>query len=315
MQTIVIGSGATGSLIAAYLAQAGQDVLLTDAAGDRLTAIARDGISVTGFRGDFTARVPVKAIADLTNADAPEFVLMCVHPDHLAARTAALKGLFDDKTTFVPFMSGLAPFALAESLGQARTLGAVANFECCLRDDGALETDFHNFIWIGEWDRAHSERLGRLQLILSHVAPAFMTQVIEGIIWSKAIYAVETALGALVDDLPLTVFERPVNRRLAAALVRENIALAESAGVTPIAFDFFDPNLYRAENAYQGKVTDIWIKNAWIRHEQFRAGLDEMFAPQVGLTWLMSPANPDQEAAALFAGLLSEADRLGHACR
>lgn len=313
MQILVVGAGAVGSLIAAYLAQAGQDVVLTDAAGERLTAVGRDGVRVTGFRGDFTAQIPVKAMADLSSADAPEFVLMCVHPDNLAARTAALSGLFAETATFVPFMSGLAPFALAAQLGQARSLGAVANFECRLRDDGAVETNFHNFIWIGEWDRTHTERLGRLQLILSQVAPAFMTQVIAGILWSKAIYSVEAALGALVDAEPVGTFAQAVNRRLAAALVRENIGLAEAAGVTPIAFDFFDPNLYRAENAYQGKVTDIWIKNAWIRHEQFRAGLEGMFAPQVGLTRLMSPANPDQEASALFAALLAEADKRGHA--
>jgi len=92
--------------------------------------------------------------------------------------------------------------------------------------------------------------------------------------------------------------------------VRENIALATAAGVTPIAFDFFDPNLYQALNPKQGAVTDVWIKNAWLRHEQFRVGLDHPFANQVGLTWLLSPTNPHQEAAHLFRGLAQEASRL-----
>lgn len=311
MQFIVAGAGATGSLIAAYLTRAGRDVLLVDKAGDRLSQVRAEGVQLTGFRGDLNVKVSAAAFDAVDSGSPAEFILICVHPDDLTDTLDAVRRFSDERTTFVPFLSGLSPLALRRAVGDAQTIGAVANFECRLMADGAVETDFHNFIWLGEFDSSNSERIQTLQLALSHVAPTFLTKVIEGIIWSKAIYSLEAALSALVNVPPKDVYGERRHRRLAAALVRENINLANAAGVTPIAFDFFDPNLYQASNARQGEVTDVWIRNAWIRHEQFRVGLDHPFDVHVGLSWLLSPANPQHEAAALFDALAAQADALG----
>lgn len=309
----IIGAGALGSLFTAYLLKAGYEVTLIEESHERIQHIRTHGIEVQGFRGEFHVAAPrLLSLADFLHSGvAPDFLFLCTSSQVLSTLVPGLAAAFP-QTVIIPFTGGLSSFRVREIAGADRCVGAVANLECRLSESGAVETNFHNFIWLGEFDTHHSERLDALQQILSYVAPTFLTRVIEGMIWSKAIYSVEVILSALVDALPRDVFDKPVYRRLAAAFVRENIALAKAYGVTPIAFDFFDPNLYESENAKQGAVTDIWIRNAWIRHEQFRVGLANQFPSHVGLTWLLSPQNRTEEASSLLNDLKNAADRLGH---
>lgn len=309
----IIGAGATGSLITAYLMRAGIDVTLADTSHERIGHIKANGIQVEGFRGDFHVSVTeaVHLSALLGSSAQPEHIFLCVHPHELQTILPEIIPAFPE-TTLVALTTGLSPFWVRDTAGAGNCVGGVANLECRLTDVGAVETNFHNFIWLGEFDGNHTERLDKIQLILSHVAPTFLTKVITGMVWSKAVYSIEAGLAALADAAPAVVFDNPVYRRLAAAIVRENLDLANRHGVIPIAFDFFDPNLYGAENPKQGAVTDIWIRNAWIRHEQFRVGLTDRFPKHVGLTWSMSPENSAEEATFILANLADEAARIGH---
>ena len=311
MQYIVLGATPTACVMAAYLAKHDVDVMLVDSRSELLDEIANKGISLTGFRGDFHTAVSVQVLDGLRTLLPASCVLVCDHPATVQAKLETLLPLSAQDTVFVTFASSLVSLKLVDFIGPDRLLAGVANFEARIRDDRSIETDFHNFIWLGEIDGTHSDRLNHIQNALSWVAPTFLTSVIRGMIWSKAIYSIEAALAAVVDASPIHVYDNPRHRRLAATLVRENIALADALGATPIAFDFFDPNLYRADNPGEGEVTDVWIKNAWMRHEQFRVGVDDEFPPQVGLGWQLSPANPNQEATKLFDELLEYAQACG----
>lgn len=312
MRYIVLGTTPTACVIAAYLAKHDIDVTLVDSQSELLLDVANAGIRLTGFRGDMHTPVSVQDLEGLSALSPSSCVLICDHPATASAKLETLLPLAAPDTIFVTFVSSLVSLKLIDRIGPERSLAGVANFEARIRDDHTVETDFHNFIWLGEMRGGHSDRLNRIQNALSWVAPTFLTSVINGMIWSKAIYSIEAALAALVNASPMDVYDNPLHRRLAAAFVKENIALADAQGTAPIAFDFFDPNLYRAANPGEAEVTDVWIKNAWMRHEQFRVGLDDEFPQQVGLGWQLSPANPHQEATALFDDLFEYAQTCGH---
>src|SRR4051812_7437103 len=68
MHVAILGAGALGSILAAHLARAGQDVTLL-ARGDRAALLAQRGVSVTGL-AEIT--MPVRVLIDpslLTSAD------------------------------------------------------------------------------------------------------------------------------------------------------------------------------------------------------------------------------------------------------
>ncbi len=57
MRFVVLGAGALGTVIAAYLARSGEDVALI-ARGDRARHLAENGVSVTGL-DDFTVEMEI----------------------------------------------------------------------------------------------------------------------------------------------------------------------------------------------------------------------------------------------------------------
>ena len=307
MRHVIVGGGAHGSVIASFLARGGQNAVIVERDTRRREQISTRGIQLAGFRG--AAQIPVEVVdIDGVARLAPlEAVHLCVKPSDVARAIDAMSSAANDDTIFISHVGGLTPLAVSARAGGTRTIVAVPNMESMVRDDGVVETDFHNFIWIGELDGRFTERLDAVQAALSWVGPALVTKVISGMVWAKAIYSVEVALSTLADEPPLEVFADRRHRRLAAALVRENIALADAAGVEPIAFDFFDPNLYRANGDGEGNVMDIWIKNSWFRHEGFRTGFEYEFPAKAGLSWSLSPRNPAQETTGLFADLAAEA--------
>ena len=72
-----------------------------------------------------------------------------------------------------------------ETVGSERTIGADPNYGGALVDPGHLEAGFPNYIWIGEMDGQYTSRLRQLQLDLMHWTPTYVTDNIQGVIWTK----------------------------------------------------------------------------------------------------------------------------------
>ncbi|MDD5450211.1 MAG: 2-dehydropantoate 2-reductase N-terminal domain-containing protein, partial [Candidatus Omnitrophica bacterium] len=57
MKIAIVGPGAMGCLLAAFLARSKQDVYLLDKNSERARKIDRDGIKVEGLAGEFNIKV------------------------------------------------------------------------------------------------------------------------------------------------------------------------------------------------------------------------------------------------------------------
>jgi len=307
LRIVVLGAGAFGSWLGGFLTRGGEDVTLLDTSASRVAELASRGVRLEGFRGDDTIKVRASAPSALAGQPAPDAVLVCTKPAAMDAAVREILPHTGPSTTFVSFVGGLAPFRLADVAGADRTVAVVSCTETRLRPDGVVECAFHNFNWIGELDTRFTDRLHALQAALNWAAPSLVTRVVPGMIWSKAQYSLEVALSTLSPELPAKIFKDRTARRAAAALVREAIALSDKAGVQAIQYDFFDPNLYRATNRGEGKVMEMWIHNAWIRHEGFRDGFEDEWPAKTGLSWSLSPQNPDQESTDLISDLRARA--------
>ncbi|MGA7173669.1 MAG: 2-dehydropantoate 2-reductase [Candidatus Dormiibacterota bacterium] len=92
MRFVVLGAGATGGLLGARLAQAGEEVTLI-ARGPHLEAMRRDGLRVTGVSGEFTVRPEcTDDLSPLSTADVV-FVAVKAHSlPPLAQRLGAALG-------------------------------------------------------------------------------------------------------------------------------------------------------------------------------------------------------------------------------
>lgn len=312
MRYVILGAGALGTVVGAYLAHVGKHVVLVERDEQRRDQAA-GGLRVVGAR---TLQVTASTVVhpDDLSSDmlAGATAIVCLPAAEAAPAVAALRDRFATDTVVLALSGSLSPFAVAKAAGPGRTLFGVVNLEVRLTVAGEAEYGFHNFVWIGEQDGTHSDRLAGLQIDLAWVAPTFKTQVVKGMVWSKAAYGLEVALAALSGLPPAEVYADRGRLETAAALVRETLELAPAAGEQPVAFDFFDPNLYLSRSPGEANVTDIWMRHAWARRERYRIGIGYDFPAEAGLSWLYSPANPNAETPTLVADLQAAAALHGH---
>ena len=106
----IVGAGAIGGTVGAYLARAGHDVLMVDAAADHVAAMQRDGLEIQAF--DETFRTPLEA-ATPDGLEGPlELVLLAVKAQHTEDAVARLARLLAVDGTVVSLQNGLCERAL-----------------------------------------------------------------------------------------------------------------------------------------------------------------------------------------------------------
>lgn len=154
MRIVVLGAGALGTVIAAYLARAGEDVALI-ARGARAKHLANDGVTITGLE-DFT--VDMEIVEQPAALDAADVLIMATKTYDTAAAIDAVRhmklgGVFS-------IQNGVMKNAqLAEAFGEATVLGAVGMLGGAVEASGAANYMMDNPIMVGELSGESSARV------------------------------------------------------------------------------------------------------------------------------------------------------------
>lgn len=166
LKVLVFGVGVLGSLYAARLQQAGNDVTVV-ARGQRYADIKEHGIVLEYFNTKKQTSTPVKV---LNSMPAEEFFDLCLVPVQKLQLESALEALkINTRIPAFLFMvntaEGLQP--MIEALGQGRVLIGFANAGG--ERDGHLVRVMEmkgKGVMMGELDGSKSERLQRFSIIL-----------------------------------------------------------------------------------------------------------------------------------------------------
>jgi len=169
MRILIIGAGVVGSTIAAYLAEAGEDVKLL-ARGQRLKELRGHGVILRDFKTGEEKAVDVDVVERLKPSDAYDWVFVVVRCNQVSSVLPMLAK--NEQTPNVAFLGNNAggPGPLVQALGRDRVLmgfGGVGG----VREDHAIRTfvgreDMEPTIVIGELDGRTSPRLKRLSRVV-----------------------------------------------------------------------------------------------------------------------------------------------------
>ena len=237
---LVWGAGAIGGTVAAYLARAGEDVLLVDTARDHVDAINAGGLAIEGPIETFTAHIPAVVPDALTGEY--DRVLLCVKAQHTGAATKALAPHLTSDGYVASFQNGLNEYVIAETVGMARVVGAFLNFGADYLGPGRVTYAGRGAVVLGEMDGATTPRLTALHALMRRFEPdAVLTDNIVGYLWGKLGYGALLFGTALTDDGIADVLEDTRHRAVLVALGREVMAVAAARGVRPQGFNGFDP--------------------------------------------------------------------------
>ena len=244
MHFTIIGAGAIGGTVGAYLVHAGHDVLFVDNVDDHVVAINQQGLAIEG-RETFTVEAPAVVPDDLagTLRRDPQAVLLCVKAMHTESALGPVIPLLGSNSFVVSMLNGLNERVIADRIGAESTVGAFVNFGADYMALGRVMYGGKGALYLGELDGQISPRVRRLEEIFrdSFLPNTQATDNIWGYLWGKLGYGSMLFATALVDETIADVLAHPDYRPAITNLAAEVVRVAEAEGVRCEGFDGYAP--------------------------------------------------------------------------
>jgi 2-dehydropantoate 2-reductase len=243
LRVAVVGAGAIGGTVGAYLVRAGHDVTFVDVVPEHIAAIRDRGLRIEGPIDAFTVRAPAYGPAEVPGRFGTVFLCVKAHATESAARD--LRPFLADDGVVVSLQNGLNERVIADVVGAERTMGCFVNFGADYRGPGVVHYGGRGAFVLGELDGRDTPRLRAVHAAIRDFEPGVVTTPnIFGYLWSKLAVGSMIFATALTDDGIADCYARPEHRALFADVAREVLAVALAQGVVPEAFDGFDPSAF-----------------------------------------------------------------------
>jgi 2-dehydropantoate 2-reductase len=241
MKFTVVGAGAIGGTLGAYMARAGEDIEFVDLAKDHVAAMQSGGLTIRAFNETFTCPVRALSIDDLTGP--LDVVLLAVKAQNTAEAVRSILPLLGTNSAVVSLQNGLCETIIASLIGSKRTVGAFINYNADYLEPGLIHYGGPGAFYVGEIDGGGvSPRIEELVRHFSHWGTVRATANIFGYLWAKLGYANMLYATALVDEPMAEVLDQ--HRRLLVELACEVYQAAELEGIHLEPFDSVEPDLY-----------------------------------------------------------------------
>ncbi len=243
MRFLVWGAGAIGGTLGACLARAGHDVTLVDMVREHVDAIDAEGLSITGPLVTFTQRAPAFTPDGVSGEW--DTIILATKAHHTDAATRALLPRLSATGCVVSAQNGLNEIAIAQIVGDGRTVGAFVNFGADYIEPGVVHYGGRGAVVVGEIDGRVTARVAAIRdAWLAFDDRAIVTPNVWGYLWAKEAYGAMLFATALTNESIADALAMPAYRDLYVSLAREVLAVADARGVVPESFDGFDPTAF-----------------------------------------------------------------------
>jgi 2-dehydropantoate 2-reductase len=256
VRALIWGAGAIGGTMAAYLARAGHDITVVDSVVEHVEAIERSGLRVTGPIDELTVGVP--AFTPSTIAGEWDTIVLATKAHHTEMAAQALLPHLSQHGCVISAQNGLNELAISAIVGAERTVGAFVNFGADYREPGVIHYGGHGAVVVGEIDgRVTPRAIAIRDAWRDFDTRAIATPNIWGYLWGKEAYGAMLFATALTNESIADALANPRYRALYIALAREILDVAAARGVTPEAFDGFDPAAYLPDAARDAAMRSL----------------------------------------------------------
>ena len=227
----IVGAGAMGCLFGARLAEQGARVTLVDIDRPRLSAIARDGITLTDDKGTRTIPVSARLAAEVT---APiDLLVLFTKGTHSAAAIRSIAHLAPMGPIALTLQNGIGNAdLLAASFGPARVLLGTAHVPADLTGPAAVRTHGFGTVDLGGFTSASHEFAAAAAALLQ--SAGFNTHVANDInasVWEKVAFNAALNAAAMICQAANAGLDNEPGRRIATKVVDETTNVAAASGI------------------------------------------------------------------------------------
>ena len=244
MKYTLVGAGAIGGSMAAWLTRAGAEILYVDAVPDHIRAMNERGLTIRDPRGgDFT--VPVKAVHIDDLGEPLEVVFLATKTQHTRAAMEKIAPLLKKDGYVVSLQNGINEYVIAEYVGQNRVVGAFVNWAADYIEPGVIQFGGHSNFVIGELDGRITERLEHLREFISPFQQVEISGQVMRQLWSKQVNICAMFATGITHLLIPGGMEYGPTQETIACIALEAMQVPEKLGIELVSFDDFRPDLYR----------------------------------------------------------------------
>jgi len=254
MKICIVGAGAIGGLMGAKFALADEEVTLIDQ-GAHLAAIQKNGLKLIWEDGSEAVARDVTATDKLEEAGPQDLVILALKAHYLEQVARQVPALMGPETVIVTVQNGIPWWyfhkhggphdghrlesldptgVLSKNIDGDRIIGCVVYPAADVPEPGVIHHVEGDRFPIGELDGSESARVQRLYDLL--VKAGFRSRILDDIrseIWLKAWGNLSfNPISALTHATLAEICQFRDTRNLAAAMMAESQAIAETLGIT-----------------------------------------------------------------------------------
>lgn len=238
----IVGAGAIGGVIGAYLIKGGHEVTFLDINEEHVRKMNRDGLTIKTFDNSFTVPVRAYTVEEYRKSgENLEKVFLAVKAQHTEYAVKSFSDLLSPNGYVVSFQNGLNEETIAKEVGKERTIGCFVNLFADYLEPGVIQYGGVGSLYIGEIDGSDSERVTELVEALQCWGDAKKTTNIFGYLWSKLAYGAILTASATTNMTIADFIESKKYRQLIIALGREVLQVAGDKGIKAEFFDDWEP--------------------------------------------------------------------------
>ncbi|MBI5548760.1 MAG: 2-dehydropantoate 2-reductase [Deltaproteobacteria bacterium] len=236
----VLGAGAVGTILSAYLGKAGEKVALVEGADGRREQVAKDGLVVTGKVDNVLARPTnvLRSIEELRDLK-PSALFICTKTWSLKTILPALAKVLPTDTLVISFQNGIGPEDdVAEFFEPERVARGIVNLAGGVNPDGSVTMQWFNPPnYLGMLEDGSPDASARLDRVKDVLNGAHLTtKIVPSQETKKRAFfktILNSALTALCASSGITMRQAMTyghTRNMAHVLIREGLSVAAAVG-------------------------------------------------------------------------------------
>jgi len=265
MNILVVGAGTIGSIVGGYLSGGGYNVILADGWAANVDALNRQGLKVSGTRGDHNFRVTAIMMDEVRALKGPfDIIYICVKSYDTAAAVDSIRPLLAPETVVISTQNGINEEYIAEQIGPSHVIGAVTEMSGYMPAPGTVvETRKGGGFVLGELDGRDTTRLRNIANIMSCCGHIKISDNIMGILWSKLIWnSMMNPLTAIAGLGTGRILQDDAYRALALKVGMEGFSVSEKHQIRlePLTLIGVDPRRLDPGKPWEIQAEDSALK-------------------------------------------------------
>lgn len=275
MRIAIMGAGSLGTILGAYIAKAGKDVVLIDPYEEHVKTLNEQGAHVVGTV-DFVQ--PVRAITPDGMEGVYDLIIYMAKQTYNDTAIPQIAAHIDENSTVCVCQNGIPEYAVSAVIGEERVVGAPVGWGATFQGPGcsALTSEESRcHFTLGSLEGPINDRVLKTKEVLECMGGVVVSENLLGLRWTKLLMnatfsglstALGTTFGGVLDD------EEAMH--LIVKIGKECLNVAGLLGITMEPYEevsFYDAFKIGNEETYQESIK--LIHSVWDPHYKLTASM------------------------------------------